>query len=553
MTDSCMSRTASATKEASGILVYLIEELGDARLRAAQLKQYVAAALELVEKSEKKDHFYEVAADVLHGIPDSLFKLDKALDAAAMAASRMDYEEIKQGLKPEKAEELERVLEDVRLQYLKRRSTPEDKPMSETSKTAAPNAKTAAEMLEQMAVSTDVDGAVPVAKLAGLIAQLEQGQKQAAKKDPAVFFREAAEYLRSTPNPSRRELAATLRRVLADNLDTQAAEETWAGASGDFNPWVKELGGNTTFKSVPVGASFHFPKSDEVLVKVSPTKYQTTDGHKFMTSAGTAVVMVKTASEETWAGAGEDFKKHNPDISDEAVKKIDEMHEKHKDVVKEKGAGLDDASPLGYFDMAFMAAKRALSAANRGNERMAVLLGVETIQSMTSALSGLAPEQADKLAVIAAKTAMLRQALRTEAARTDVLASDDYGLTASEDMWAEEDKAARYEKGKPADPTENMSPEDAAEWEQNTQQYGDKFKSATYARTATQTIKVPGASGRYGYIATYRGRSIEIYADTTLQAQEAAAKFFKARKTYEVDVMLAEKNGKPVVHDPSAL
>jgi hypothetical protein len=266
----------ASTKEASGILVYLVEELGDARLRASQLKQYVAQALELVEDSEKKDHIHEVAANLLHGIPETLFKLDKALDAAAMAASRMDYEEIKQGLKPEKAEELERVLKDVRLQYLKRRSTPEDKPMSEIAKTAAPrpkdtreaildyllnsleyaespreevdglvgegldeavakeiikewhkerpdevglgnvmltqrlteklvdrvlrkhqppaviyrlavNTKSAAEMLEQMAILTDVDGKIPSDKLAHLIAQLEQGQRWSSVRPLSTF------------------------------------------------------------------------------------------------------------------------------------------------------------------------------------------------------------------------------------------------------------------------------------------------------------------------------------------------------------------------------
>src|SRR5690606_16018954 len=41
---------------------------------------------------------------------------------------------------------------------------------------------------------------------------------------------------------------------------------------------------------------------------------------------------------------------------------------------------------------------------------------------------------------------------------------------------AEDEKRSRYEEGKPADPTENMSEEDAKEWKQNTEEYGDKFK-----------------------------------------------------------------------------
>ena len=42
------------------------------------------------------------------------------------------------------------------------------------------------------------------------------------------------------------------------------------------------------------------------------------------------------------------------------------------------------------------------------------------------------------------------------------------------------DRLSRFEEGVPADPTENMSPEDAAEWEEMTEKYKDKFKKASY-------------------------------------------------------------------------
>lgn len=45
----------------------------------------------------------------------------------------------------------------------------------------------------------------------------------------------------------------------------------------------------------------------------------------------------------------------------------------------------------------------------------------------------------------------------------------------------------------------------------------------------------------FGYIAIYRGKRIEVYAETKLKAQEIAAKQFKARKSYEVDVYLCER------------
>jgi hypothetical protein len=56
-----------------------------------------------------------------------------------------------------------------------------------------------------------------------------------------------------------------------------------------------------------------------------------------------------------------------------------------------------------------------------------------------------------------------------------------------------------------------------------------------------------------GYIAFYRGKRIEVYAESSLQARDKAAVQFKAKKAYEVTVVLAEKAGKPVQHDPSSL
>lgn len=53
-----------------------------------------------------------------------------------------------------------------------------------------------------------------------------------------------------------------------------------------------------------------------------------------------------------------------------------------------------------------------------------------------------------------------------------------------------------------------------------------------------------------GYVCFYRGKRLEVNAETTYQAQQIAAKQFKAKKEYEVAVTLAEKGGKQVVHTP---
>lgn len=63
---------------------------------------------------------------------------------------------------------------------------------------------------------------------------------------------------------------------------------------------------------------------------------------------------------------------------------------------------------------------------------------------------------------------------------------------------------------------------------------------------ASQTI----GKGRNGYIAFYKRKRVEVYADTSLEAREIAAKHFRARRPYDVEVVLAEQAGKPVTHMP---
>jgi len=53
----------------------------------------------------------------------------------------------------------------------------------------------------------------------------------------------------------------------------------------------------------------------------------------------------------------------------------------------------------------------------------------------------------------------------------------------------------------------------------------------------------------FGYKAFYRGKTTEVYALRSFDAQALAAKFFKAKKAYEVTVMLCEVNGKQIIHN----
>lgn len=108
-------------RTATGATVYVQQELSNARLHVEQLKHAAVRALDLVNASEKRDHFYAVAGDLIHGIPMTLQRLERALDTAAMAINKIDYEELRQVIRPEKVDELERVLEEVRL-YIPRRT-----------------------------------------------------------------------------------------------------------------------------------------------------------------------------------------------------------------------------------------------------------------------------------------------------------------------------------------------------------------------------------------------------------------------------------------------
>lgn len=286
------STPAAGHEKDASISVFLLEELGDARVRCEQLKKYVDEATDLIEKSKHRDHFFEVAAHLIHGIPEVLFKMEKALEAAAMAAGRIDYDEIKERLKPEKVEELEKALQDVRIRRLHRSEgspgapaeTPS--PKNATGKDqGAMNGNIAASELVKIAEHVEKTGKVPMDRLVHLIARLERGRRQASSStgaDPqkvAQYFRAMAEGIYNggkeadaSKRPSRFAIAQSLRRVVADQMP--------------------------------------------------------------MTSAQVAAQIYQQANsrEEVMKG----FKEANPDMTEADLEKAADMWEKHRDVVKDK-------------------------------------------------------------------------------------------------------------------------------------------------------------------------------------------------------------------------
>lgn len=98
-----------------GGIIYLVEELSDARMRAEQLSRLLDRARSVVESSDEKEHIYEVAGGLITEIPEVMFKMLQAIRAAAYSASKLDYEVLKSQILPEKSQELDEVLSDVRV------------------------------------------------------------------------------------------------------------------------------------------------------------------------------------------------------------------------------------------------------------------------------------------------------------------------------------------------------------------------------------------------------------------------------------------------------
>lgn len=55
-----------------------------------------------------------------------------------------------------------------------------------------------------------------------------------------------------------------------------------------------------------------------------------------------------------------------------------------------------------------------------------------------------------------------------------------------------------------------------------------------------------------GYVTFYKGKRLEVYAETSYKAQQEAARQLKvpAKKMYLISVVLAEEDGKEVTHLP---
>lgn len=57
----------------------------------------------------------------------------------------------------------------------------------------------------------------------------------------------------------------------------------------------------------------------------------------------------------------------------------------------------------------------------------------------------------------------------------------------------------------------------------------------------------------FSYVCFYKGKEITVQASSSYNAQQEAARIFRARKPYEVTVMLAAIGDQPYIHHPATL
>lgn len=110
----------STVRTASAAIAYVQEELAKARTSADRLKRNVAQAMDLVRGSQFRDQLFAIAGDVMYDTPKAIQELERALETCAMAINKIDYEELRQVIRPDKVDELEAILDEVRLNIPRR-------------------------------------------------------------------------------------------------------------------------------------------------------------------------------------------------------------------------------------------------------------------------------------------------------------------------------------------------------------------------------------------------------------------------------------------------
>jgi hypothetical protein len=438
-------------KKASGSVLFLNEEMSDARVRCAQLKAHVKEALELIEKSGHKDEFFEMAGHLVHGIPDTLFKLEKALEAASMSGALMDYEELKESVRPEKAEQLDALAEDVRTRQLKRHSN--DKQAGEAIDLAL--RKTFQEGLADGAY-TDKD----VQDSVRLLNHVVQKTVSSYRNGTPAGFSGTLSNLGSVVSEFVFALGSSFNQdvktagVTVMNPKTAAAELTSIATEFETTgelPIAKVLALNSSLGVEVKTASEYISETE-----VTPDTFRTLAASmKTSPSRNSLAQELRSIIANSREKVMEGFKKSNPSMSDEALEKAADNWEKHQG--KFKNAGHDDFTKK---------RQQAIDDILRYVHTAAGKVGMKTRRGFEDQLEPVLEmsfERGD------AKTASFPEDVSPK------FAQEEDPTTMAEF----EPQLARFEEGKPADPTSQMSEADAAKWKTEHAKNRDNFKTAS--------------------------------------------------------------------------
>jgi hypothetical protein len=464
----------TSTKEASGISVFLLEELGDARLRCAQLKKYIDEVVGLIDVSEHRDHFFEVAGHLIYGIPDTLMKMDKALNAAAMAAAKWDYEEIKDDLRPEKADQLEAALDEVRVRRVQRY---ENKEASSRVALMSDRSDSAFKSVLLPVLRHDTLGALEeaVTELMMELARMRAGNGSGSLASKLSLYKpdgvdigewidhveEAMEAWFSTQKRSLKQASESPMKVqeAAAQLERLAAS---IDATGQID--TTELAGLISGLEGPGNTKTASAKKEiaGVLRSLSASLLDNSDPQSRPSRLTLAAALRRVLADTM-------------DVTEKTAAPLKIRNRLH-------GEGIEPKDVI---------AALIQSADNLYDCRGETRPISQTLEDMcVGAVAGIGP-----LAGMPDKVYELAKRARGEwndadrymgviASTMEVLARDmkmagSGGSKSAAEEVATDSKESRFEEGKPADPTKDMSEEDAKKWKQETEAHKDEFKAAS--------------------------------------------------------------------------
>jgi len=475
------------TKEASTTAVYLTEHLGSARLLCERLVGYVDRSVDLVNKAKSKDSIFAQAGDIIQEVPLIVCELQKKLQAASLVAISLDSDSLKQDLPQREVEELDNLLEGDSIQSTSRRGTVDTKLATTIISKVSSDLQTSGE-LRCSILANLVTALDPTADLAALDLA-DQHPTEAG--DLAKHLAHIVEALESPPEgatlPSRKALASLLLEALPKKCASKPLEIR------DMKTIQKLL------ENIVVEAR---KGEDPALIKSWAEKALSNlkIAHNFKLAKGLDIRDLKTLQkllEDIIVDAKKSDLSAVEDLAKRGLKSLKLASTAQLDSLRslvvtdarnrpwlisrrDASTGLASsyrllvASPDGS-----KAQSRLLSASEVEKEVEIMTDRIKDIRSPRATFSPLtsdptAIKMASTLSLLENRLVQLKEASRAYVTEGSTFASETFLRLAKETSSL----VARYEKGVPADPTENMSQEDARVWEDMNDEYGDKLKQA---------------------------------------------------------------------------